>query len=140
VPQVDAPTKLQRRIVAGQVDQAQARLLERTCLDALRLYDKDAIGIEQVLDALRSYELVHDGRTDRTAVYREVLADRPWRSCPCSICKQLGIHVMLFRGAERNRRRGFHNVYVVYQRLREELDQTSPLRAKRRLSSTKKSR
>ena len=45
------------------------------------------------------------------------LADKPWKSCPCAICKELGIHVVLFRGAERNRRRGFHNLHVLRQRL-----------------------
>ena len=32
-------------------------------------------------------------------------------------CSFTPIHVILFRGAERNRRRGFHNVWVFYQRL-----------------------
>jgi hemerythrin-like domain-containing protein len=38
--------------------------------------------------------------------------------CPCVICRQLGIHVVIFRGAERNRRRGFHNLFVTYTKLR----------------------
>ena len=38
-------------------------------------------------------------------VYRQTLGDRPWRRCPCAICRKAGIHVVLFRGAERNRRR-----------------------------------
>ena len=47
--------------------------------------------------------------------------DRPWLRCPCDICRKLDYHVILFRGAERNRRRGFHNVWVFYRRLRREL-------------------
>ena len=43
------------------------------------------------------------------------------KDCPCEICRRLGIHVMLFRGAERNRRRGFHNLFVFYRRLRREM-------------------
>ena len=35
----------------------------------------------------------------------------------------LGIHVMIFRGAERNRRRGFHNIYVFNQQLQGHLEQ-----------------
>jgi len=38
------------------------------------------------------------------------------------ICRQLGIHIVLFRGAERNRRRGFHNLFVVYRELQETLE------------------
>lgn len=139
VPQVDANTKLQRRIVAGQVDQATARVLEQRCLDALKRYDEDRAEIDEVLEALRTYELVHDGRSDRSPVYREVLTDRPWRDCPCEICRQLGIHVMLFRGAERNRRRGFHNVYVVNQRLHQELQRAQgsiPLQSAMRVAQS----
>jgi hypothetical protein len=50
-----------------------------------------------------------------------VLAAKPWSSCPCDVCRTLGYHVILFRGAERNRRRGFHNLWVFYRRLRREL-------------------
>src|SRR5437762_9062097 len=45
---------------------------------------------------------------------------RSWKSCDCDICKRIGIHVILFRGAERNRRRGFHNIFVFYKRRSEE--------------------
>jgi hypothetical protein len=121
VPQVDGNTKLRRSIVAGQVDQAAARVLERRCLDALDRYDREEAGLDDVLEVLRAYDLVHDGRTDRTEAYRETLTDRPWRACPCEVCRALGIHVIVFRGAERNRRRGLHNVYTVYQRLHREL-------------------
>ena len=49
--------------------------------------------------------------------YRRVLEARPWKNCQCEICKTLGYQVIIFRGAERNRRRGFHNVWTFYQRL-----------------------
>lgn len=128
VPQADGNTKLQRRIVAGQVDQSLARQLEKRCLQLLSAYDNELARIDDVLDALRSYEAVYDGRTDRTETYREVLEERPWSSCQCDICKKLGIHVILFRGAERNRRRGFHNLYVFSKRIHKELaaDMPSP--------------
>jgi hypothetical protein len=79
------------------------------------------VTLEHVLTVLRAYEVVHDGRTDRSNVYREVLTDAPWKKCPCDVCQVLGIHVMIFRGAERNRRRGFHNIYVFNRRLHSEL-------------------
>jgi hypothetical protein len=125
VPQVDGNTKLKRSIVAGQVDQAAARTLERRCLDALSRYDREQAELDEVLEVLRAYDLVHDGRADRTEAYREALTDRPWRACTCEVCRALGIHVIVFRGAERNRRRGLHNVYTVYQRLHRELGRTT---------------
>jgi hypothetical protein len=117
VPQIDVNPKLQRRILAGEVDRARALRLERACLDALIAYDRGGRTLDETLDAVREYELLHDGRRDRSAAYRETLDDRPWKDCPCAICRQIGIHVVLFRGAERNRRRGFHNVFVTYRQL-----------------------
>jgi hypothetical protein len=125
VPQVDANTKLQRRIVAGQVDQGEATRLERACLEALTGYDRGEVELHRVLAVLRAYEIVHDGRTDRTNAYRAVLTDSPWKACECDVCRELGIHVVIFRGAERNRRRGFHNIYIFNRRLHSELQSIS---------------
>lgn len=121
VPQVEGNAKLRRRIVAGEVNQQRARTLERRCLQALKDFDRDASTVDQVLDALAEYEELYDGEATHLSIYREALTDRPWKSCPCEICRALGVHVMLFRGAERNRRRGFHNLYVFYQRVQREL-------------------
>jgi hypothetical protein len=121
VPQVEGNPKLQRAIMAGRVKQSEARRLEQLCLDRLIHYDREACSLEAVLDALCEYEQLYAGSVRRTRVYREVLEDRPWRQCPCEVCRTLGIHVILFRGAERNRRRGFHNVFVFYQRLHRDL-------------------
>lgn len=118
VPQVEGNARLRSRIVAGEVNQSEARRLERACLNALEKFDRGEGDVEEVVDVLRAYEQVHDSRSNRTAIYTEILRDRPWKKCPCEICQRLGIHVMMFRGAERNRRRGFHNLFVFYQRLR----------------------
>lgn len=119
IPQVEGNPKLQRRIVAGEVAQEESRRLEQECLRALARYDRDGRALEHALRLLREYDRIHDGRKDRTEEYRRTLGDRPWRSCPCVICRDLGIHVIIFRGAERNRRRGFHNLFVTYRRLQE---------------------
>ena len=124
VPQVDANPELLRRIVAGEVRQEEARELEQQCLETLVKYDQHKASLEETLAVLRSYELVFNGATDRSEVYRRVLADRPWSMCPCEICRRLGIQVVIFRGAERNRRRGFHNIYVFNQQLQGHLEGT----------------
>jgi hypothetical protein len=117
VPQVDANPQLVRNIKAGKVDQREARRLERNCLELLNRFDSGGASLEAVLAALVEYEtLYHDGKSF-AATYREVLEDAPWRQCDCEVCRSLGIHVMLFRGAERNRRRGFHNLHVFYNKL-----------------------
>jgi hypothetical protein len=117
VPQVAKHNPLKRMILAGQVEQAEALRRERACLAALGSYDRGEAGLEPTLEVLSEYERLHDGRRDRTSMYRPVLEDRPWRSCPCRVCRRIGIHVVIFRGAERNRRRGFHNLWLTYQSL-----------------------
>jgi hypothetical protein len=123
VPQVEANPKMRGRIVAGEVGQAEARRLEQGCLEALERFDGGKGAVSKVLKLLRDYEKIHDGRTDRSKIYEEILRDKPWKDCPCEICRKIGIHVMLFRGAERNRRRGFHNLFVFSRRLRREAGQ-----------------
>lgn len=121
VPQVEGNPGLQKRIRAGMISQEKARKLERECLDLLRRYDNGEIGLDPLLAVLRAYEELYDPTHDHTAVYREILTDQPWRKCGCDVCRMLGYHVVLFRGAERNRRRGFHNLWVFYRRLHREL-------------------
>ena len=121
VPQVGANTKLKARILAGQVGQATALRLERAALDSLRQYDQGEIGLAKVLDAVIAYDEVWDGRSDRTEQYRQVLEDRPWRKCGCYLCAALSVEIIIFRGTERNKRRGFHNLFVFGQRMREQL-------------------
>lgn len=139
VPQVDGNPSLLKRIRAGQIRQETAQELERRCRELLRKFDSDACPLDEVLEALREYEMLFDDKHDHTRVYREVLSERPWRSCKCEVCTELGHHVLLFRGAERNRRRGFHNVWVFYRRLRRELGLAAetPVTETRRTATTR---
>jgi hypothetical protein len=121
VPQVQGNPKLQRQIAAGHIDQAEARHLEQASLHALREYDREATSLDSVLNTVLEYERLHDGKTDRSTAYRQVLEDRPWKVCSCEVCTEIGINVIIFRGAERNRRRGFHNLTVLYDRLHHNL-------------------
>jgi len=121
VPQVDGNPKLRGRIRAGKVPQATAVKLEADCLSALRRYDAGKLKVTTVLRALTAYDELCDGSKDRTDAYRETLEDRPWKTCRCGICEQAGIDIALFRGSERNKRRGFHNLHVFSGRLQREL-------------------
>jgi hypothetical protein len=121
VPQVEGNPKLQKRISSGNVPQGKARELERACLDGMRRLDAGEVDVEVVLDSLQRYDDLCGVLSDYRDTYREVLTDRPWKQCPCDVCRKLGHHVILFRGAERNRRRGFHNTWVFYRKLAREL-------------------
>ena len=122
VPQVQANPSLLKRILSGQVNQAEARRLEQECLKVLGSFDKGQASVKEVLQPLLTYARLYDDRRDQAEAYRETLTDAPWKNCECDICKRIGIHVILFRGAERNRRRGFHNLYVFYNRLHRNLN------------------
>jgi hypothetical protein len=121
VPQVEGNPRLQRQIAAGQVRQDEAQRLEKAALGALQRFDNGNASLGDVLTALQDYEVLYAPGESHTKVYREVLEASPWKTCGCDVCNQLGYHVILFRGADRNRRRGFHNLWVFYRRLRREL-------------------
>lgn len=118
VPQVSANPQLLKKISSGQLSQDVARKMEKAALEALRKYDGGNCSLEVALDAIDSYDQFCDPQKNHREIYREVLSEKPWKVCPCEVCQTLGYHVILFRGAERNRRRGFHNVWTFYRRLK----------------------
>lgn len=96
-------------------------ILEAECLRLLRQYDRDGKGLAQLLDTVLEYDgyllRAGDGENFREK-YERTLTDAPWRHCTCPVCRHLGIEVLIFRGFNRNKRRGFHNTWVFYNRLR----------------------
>lgn len=119
IPQIEGNPKLQRAISSGKVSQEHARRLEQASLEAMRLFEEGQRTVGQVVDVLLEYERFYDpeSKKDHAAAYEKTLTDAPWRRCPCEVCKALKHHVILFRGAERNRRRGFHNIWTFYRQL-----------------------
>ena len=111
VPQVDGTPRFKRRMLAGEVDPVEARHLEKKVLGLLNGYEAEDVDLQTALSAVLEYERLFDPKADRESDYRQVLTDRPWTQCDCAVCTTIGIHVIIFRGAERNRRRGFHNIY-----------------------------
>lgn len=64
------------------------------------------------------------GNEDLLEAYRELLSNKPWENCECPICTTHGIEVCIFRGNDRNRRRGFHNTAKFYEDFSEALPKT----------------
>lgn len=117
IPQVDGNTSLRKLVTAGIVDQRDARQHEKECLKRVRQYGDGTGSAEDAVKAVRRYGELIGEKKDRSEKYLETLRDRPWESCGCAVCKDIGVEVILFRGAERNRRRGFHNLSVFAERL-----------------------
>lgn len=107
---------------------------EERVLRLLRAHDKGRLDdrlLNKLLDEILYYDdyllrAGDDGKEMRNKTlsrekYYRVLADKPWEDCRCDICQDVGIQVVIFRGTNRNKRRGFHNVWVFYQRLQKQL-------------------
>ena len=111
----DGRTK--KRLEKLNVDIEQLALDERRVLELLSIYDGGRVGIEVVLDAVLAYDSNLARSSEIKSMrerYRRTLADRPWLNCKCKFCKALGIHMLIFRGANRNKRRGAHNTLMLY--------------------------
>ncbi|MEV4364405.1 tRNA-guanine transglycosylase DpdA [Nonomuraea sp. NPDC049625] len=114
VPQVDGNPALKRRVLAGEVSQTKAKLAERECMKRLRAFDQGSETADRAIEILGEYErLVEpDKKKSKLSAYRTTLEAKPWKSCKCTLCTAHGIEIAIFRGSERNKRRGFHNLSV----------------------------
>lgn len=92
---------------------------ESAILKMLNEYDG---GNEKLIDEIIEQTTEYDKtlsrafeNTSKFAVrYREVLESKIWKKCNCEMCKTAGIHVVIFRRTNRNKRRGFHNTWTFY--------------------------
>jgi hypothetical protein len=96
--------------------------MEQRALSAVRAYGAKTGSMADALESLLEYDqFVTSDRVDMRDAYSRTLSDRPWDKCGCAICQKWGIEVIIFRGNNRNRRRGFHNTYVFYRLLQQVL-------------------
>ncbi|MCG9751339.1 hypothetical protein L1D54_12670 [Vibrio brasiliensis] len=118
VPQSSDNQVIKRAILAGRLDQTHVKNMENRAMRALRAYDADLTDVETTLERVLDYErLLMNHREVSKNEYRRTLQEKPWRKCGCPLCQELGIEVVIYRGAERNKRRGFHNLHDFYKQL-----------------------
>ncbi|SMP32053.1 tRNA-guanine family transglycosylase [Laceyella tengchongensis] len=111
--------RIQKRMEQIGMSLEDLQAMEQKALDALRAYDQGSLDLETTLNVIMEYDkLVGEGRDRHWDLYKEVLEDKPWKECDCSICKEVGVEVIIFRGNNRNRRRGFHNTFAYYEQLK----------------------
>ena len=136
VPQVLTSPPLKRMVQAGKLELEEAVELEREALSTLRKFDSGETSMKAAVNSVREYwKLINSeiAKTNPSKANKEIetltqrigpmLSKQPWKKCQCEICKNVGIEVAIFRGNNRNRRRGFHNLYVYGKRLREMKEQ-----------------
>lgn len=118
VPQIEGNAALKRRILSGEIQHRDAFAQEKSTLKALWAFDQGSVTTTEVLERLAAYEkLTTPNRPSYLERYRRTLDDRPWQLCPCVLCRLHGIDIAIFRGTERNKRRGFHNLAVLGQKV-----------------------
>lgn len=121
IPQSYGNRKIRAEVSAGRIGQSEVKKKESAALKLMRDFaSKDIdIDIERVLKTVLDYEdLFSNKRNILEPKYRRTLEARPWERCKCEICSKIGIEVVIFRGSERNKRRGFHNLYDFYSELK----------------------
>ena len=117
IPPVDGHgVRVKRMIEEGKGTYEQFKAMEKASLTAIRDYDKGIVSLEKALETILEYdELIGEGREIHKESYRETLENMPWKKCNCEICRNIGVEVIIFRGNNRNRRRGFHNTLELSQ-------------------------
>lgn len=119
IPQSDNTRLLNNAAINGYSHE-DLKELERRALKAVNEYDLGEISLDETLNTILKYDELLIRSSDHDTMrkkYERTLREKPWKSCSCEVCKELGIHVVIFRGCNRNKRRGFHNTWVFHQRL-----------------------
>ncbi|MGO0123077.1 tRNA-guanine transglycosylase DpdA [Desulfothermobacter acidiphilus] len=119
VPVLSDPRNYKKVKRHFSLEEAAAR--EKEALSALILYGEGKLELEETLEKVLAYDEMVD-RADKkgknyAAKYRRTLEERPWEECPCPVCRELGIHAVIFRGTNRNKRRGAHNTWMLYRKV-----------------------
>ena len=132
IPQVLSSNPLKKMVQSGQLELEKAVKLEKQAIKEVRAFDKGETTTKNTLEVLRDYWALINAdkaKTNPTKVNKEIqvltsrveptLKKQPWKYCKCKICQQAGVEVIIFRGNNRNRRRGMHNLSVYGDRVRE---------------------
>lgn len=132
IPQSTENRTLKALAKEGKFSQEDLQRREKDALNALRAFDQDELGLEEALENVMNYcsplllgkdedfsEREKQKIKNLENRYRETLEERPWSKCNCDICSKVGVEVIIFRGGNRNRRRGFHNLEIYHQYVKE---------------------
>jgi hypothetical protein len=131
IPAAGKSFRAKRMVSEGRAAAEYVEKMERNCLRVVQDFDKGRLSVDETLDVLEEYDrLITSNRKDTRSALRRTLEARPWEACSCAICRTDGIQVVIFRGNNRNRRRGFHNTYAFYRLLQRMLngEVTNPVR------------
>ena len=137
IPHATESRKLAVLAKKGFVSQEDLVQKEKAALSLIRQFDKGQADERTTLEAMMAYAKLiaidpksgkpNGSRVEQTTEfeYARMLHDRPWQSCECRICKDVVVEVAIFRGSNRNKRRGMHNINVFNAQLKKLTQQGS---------------
>lgn len=122
VPMTRDGRTLKQLLATSELSQSELEALEARALIALHEYDRGKLSKSAALDAVMTYDahLVRSSEemSAMRQAYDRTLSDRPWDQCDCPMCVDAGINTLIFRGSNRNKRRGTHNTLQLYEAVR----------------------
>jgi hypothetical protein len=117
---ISSSKRLREAAHEAHICDAELRKMEKRCLVALSNFDGTKKTRQEVVEAVNLYGPLLERRGEDNHFFEKhdaVLKDRPWENCRCAVCRNIGIDVVVFRGTARNKRRGFHNTWVLYHKI-----------------------
>ncbi|OLE78699.1 MAG: hypothetical protein AUG74_01725 [Bacteroidetes bacterium 13_1_20CM_4_60_6] len=119
IPHSSRSTRIRARLASGEMKSERLHDLETDALAAARNYALGEVDLEMAVSAIAKYDFAALGlRGDIRRDLRRTLRAKPWEQCACPLCCKIGVEIILHRGNDRNRRRGFHNLWVFHKYLR----------------------
>ena len=129
IPQSLENLNLKNLVKEGLVKQETLTRLEHKSLISIRNFDIGKAEVDNVINDILEYskflyEYKKGKYTRKNAMksllenYKKTLESKIWKKCSCNICSNAGIEVMIFRGSNRNKRRGMHNCYHFHKYLK----------------------
>ena len=130
IPQALENNKLLSAIKSGLLNGNELLRQEKNALGALRDFDLGRGSLDTALNNIVEYQRSltiasepdpskRDKKTETVSKNLQItLNASPWKRCECSICRSAGVEVIIFRASNRNKRRGFHNLGIYLQHVK----------------------
>ena len=129
IPQSTENRNLMKLIKQNYVSYDEVHQKENKVLNSLRKYDSGKLALKETLSDLMDYTKIvyidpnypeknNSEKLDNlNEEYKHTLENMPWKQCKCNVCQKCGIEMAIFRGSNRNKRRGIHNLFVFHNAL-----------------------
>lgn len=112
--------RTRKRLAESGADLEEMKKQEQQVLKLLKDYGDGKADLTETLNAVIGYDeqLLRSSETkSMRKKYERTLREKPWLQCGCGFCQELGIQVLIFRGSNRNKRRGTHNTAMLFEKL-----------------------